>query len=90
VPPIILLSRWIDFERARSTLALLVALVLANDAHHAFSPDDLAMSAYSLYRASYFHDDYRPSIARADHRLRPISQRRLPATTSFELQRREA
>jgi len=39
----------------RSTLALLVAAVLADDPHHTLAPDDLAVSADTLDRCTYFH-----------------------------------
>jgi hypothetical protein len=41
--------------RPGSTLTLLVAWILANDAHHALAADDLAVAAHPLYRCHYFH-----------------------------------
>jgi len=41
--------------RYRSTLALLVAAILADDSNHPFAPDDLAVAADTLDRCTYFH-----------------------------------
>ena len=41
--------------RYRSTLALLVAAILANDPHHTLAPDDLAVTTDTLDRCAYFH-----------------------------------
>jgi hypothetical protein len=52
---ICLIFKVLHRPRYRSTLALLVAAILADDPHHPFAPDDLAVAADTLDRCTYFH-----------------------------------
>jgi hypothetical protein len=52
---ICLIFKVLHCARRRSTLALLVAAILADDAHHSVAPDDLAVAADTLDRCTYFH-----------------------------------
>src|ERR1700730_16037749 len=50
---------------SRSPLALLVALVLADDEHRAVAADDLAFLAHRPDRWSYLHDPFQAAVSSA-------------------------
>jgi hypothetical protein len=56
--------------RAASTLALLVARILADHPHHPLAADNLAVAADSLHRCQHFHIRFlsQPHISHREHR----------------------
>jgi hypothetical protein len=60
-----------------SSLALLVARILADHAHHPLAADDLAVAADSLHRCQHFHTELlNIQLSAISHQPNPARQRR--------------